>query len=65
MKKSPKAKLISRKHSPMPHRLARSQKDSTKNFNLLFALQKLAYPELDKGIRMDKTRIKKLVLGEK
>ena len=43
-----------------PHKLARNANESKKNLELLFALQRLAYPELNKGIRMKKNIVKRI-----
>ncbi len=45
-------------HPPFPHRLTTNAKEQQASLELLFALQRLAYPELSKGIRMRKDIIK-------
>lgn len=44
-------------HETFPHRFANTSKESQKNLNLLFALQRLAYPQLNRPIKMQKTKV--------
>ena len=45
-------------HPPFPHRLTTNAKQRQASLELLFALQRLAYPELNKGLRLRKDKIK-------
>jgi len=45
-------------HSPFKYKLATTPREHKKNLDLLFALQRLAYPELKPGYRMKKNVVR-------
>lgn len=51
--------------TPFPHRLARTRREHAKNLELLFLLQQIAYPELRRGLVMDKSVFNRRALSKK
>ena len=45
--------------APFPHRLAKTKKEHQQNLELLFALQRIAFPQLAGPLRLKKHYVKK------
>lgn len=61
-KKTRKISLV-KGDAPFKYRLARTPKEHQENLELLFALQRIAYPSLNRGVRMNK-KVFKLIRGK-
>lgn len=57
-KRSLTASLVHGKNEISLHRYASTPKMRKQNLELLFQLQRMAYPELDKGIQMNRRKVK-------